>query len=376
MRIPLLTRKKTTKLRKITKVEPELSRCISVDSADRQFAIGEGDKYGYRVLTHNSVAQQNIIIGCILRPDHWRFLGIDLKKVELSRYIKFSEVVQGVATTLEDALTVLRFAQQTMMKRYEEMEALGENDFLDLPQRGQALLVMADELGELLSASGVSTDEGKEEDALKGEATMILGSIARLGRAAGVHLVLATQRPDAKMLPGETKANLGGRVCCGTVDSTASNMILGNGEGTRVRPSPKGRIYVKIFSEGDHAQGFFAPNDWLDEYFEKRGLHPDGTPKTEKRSRLANVADISKFENADLDSQEGIDNKAIIEKIREEEAQGIYRDTEEIVGETQSVPDDDRPKLGGATKSKTHRPEDDWDDFMNEIGDLNEEDEA
>jgi hypothetical protein len=60
-----------------------------------------------------------------------------------------------VATTIEDALTVLRFAQQTMMKRYAELEQLGLNNFLDLPEKGQALLVMIDEAGELLSPSGV-----------------------------------------------------------------------------------------------------------------------------------------------------------------------------------------------------------------------------
>lgn len=143
------------KLKSIEKIEPKTSRCISVDALDKLYAVGEGDYRKYRVLTHNSVVQQNIIIGCVLRPDNWRFLGIDLKKVELSRYRAYSEVVQGIATELEDALIVLRFAQQTMMTRYEEMEASGENNFLDLPEKGQALMVMVDEAGELLSPSGV-----------------------------------------------------------------------------------------------------------------------------------------------------------------------------------------------------------------------------
>lgn len=141
------------KIKSITKIEPHPSRCIEVDSPDRLFAAGGDD--GQSVVSHNSVAQRNIIVGCIMRPNNWRFIGIDLKKVELSAFRKYSNVVLGIATTLEDALTCLRFAQETMMKRYAEMEQLGINNFLDLPQESPALLVMVDEAGELLSPSGV-----------------------------------------------------------------------------------------------------------------------------------------------------------------------------------------------------------------------------
>lgn len=141
------------KIKKITPVEPRAARCIEVDSSERLFAVGGID--GKSVVSHNSVAQRSIILGCVLRPESWRFLGIDLKKVELSSWRAYSNVVLGVATTLPDALTVLRFAQLTMMKRYAELEQLGLNNFLDLPEKGQALLVMVDEAGELLSPSGV-----------------------------------------------------------------------------------------------------------------------------------------------------------------------------------------------------------------------------
>jgi len=141
------------KIKAVRKIEPEPARCIEVDSADRLFAAGGPD--GVSFVSHNSVVQRNIILGTILRPDAWRFIGIDLKKVELSGFRAYSNVVLGIATTLEDALTVLRFAQQTMMKRYSELEELGHNNFLDLPERGQALLVMVDEAGELLSPAGV-----------------------------------------------------------------------------------------------------------------------------------------------------------------------------------------------------------------------------
>lgn len=141
------------KIKSIKPIEPVLSRCIEVDNEDRLFAAGGDD--GKSIVSHNSVVQRNIIFGCILRPDSWRFLGIDLKKVELSSFRAYSNVVLGIATELEDALTVLRFGQQTMMKRYAEMEQLGINNFLELPEKGQALMIMVDEAGELLSPSGV-----------------------------------------------------------------------------------------------------------------------------------------------------------------------------------------------------------------------------
>lgn len=141
------------RIKSIKEITPEPARCIEVDAPDRLFAAGGND--GKSIVSHNSVVQRNIIFGCIMRPNSWKFLGIDLKKVELSSFRAYSNVVLGIAITVEDALTVLRFAQQTMMKRYAQMEQLGVNNFLDLPEKGQALMVMVDEAGELLSPSGV-----------------------------------------------------------------------------------------------------------------------------------------------------------------------------------------------------------------------------
>lgn len=147
------------------RITPVPSRCLTVGSQDHLYAAG--GESGRSFYTHNSVVQRNVIVTCIMRglggakagqPDagfgSWRFLGIDLKRVELSVYRKYSKVVLGIATELEDALTVLRFGQQTMMKRYAEMEELGVNNFMDLPEKGQRLLIMCDEAGELLDQSG------------------------------------------------------------------------------------------------------------------------------------------------------------------------------------------------------------------------------
>jgi len=381
------------KLKSIRRIEPKLSRCISVNTQDKLFAAGGKD--GRSVVTHNSVIQRNIIFGCILRPDHWRFIGIDLKKVELSAFRAYSNVVLGIATELEDALTVLRFGQATMMKRYQEMEAVGKNDFMDMPDHGPALMIMVDEAGELLSPSGVKTDEGKHDDELKGEAQMIIGSIARLGRAAGVHLVIATQRPDATLIPGETKANLGCRINAGRTDSNASNMILGSGEGTRVKPFPPGRLYIRIYSNGDHGQGFYADQDWIDKYLQSEGKNQDGTPiaQGKQNTRKANLVDMETFGDGDLDSREGIDTQAAIEKYQageddeDDDDSGDFSfeddgafDFEDISSDAPEEPqkpseptkpgDMSAPITFGEKKEKTDRfarPEETWDSSMDDI---------
>lgn len=256
-------------IKNIKPIEPTKSLCISVSSPNKLFAVGDKGT----LLTHNSVCQQNIIFSCILRPKDWVILGIDLKRVELSRYRKFG---MHVATELGVAVDFLRFAQAVMMKRYERLEEAGENNFRDLPVPGQALLVMIDEAGELLSPTGAKTDEAKEADALKGEAKMIIGSIARLGRAAGVHLVIATQRPDAELIPGETRDNLAVRIGCGTLKQSASQMLFQTNDGARTPSKPPGGIFIQIHGKGNRGQGFFAPNDWLEKYYER---HPEEHPQ-------------------------------------------------------------------------------------------------
>lgn len=123
-----------------------------------------------------------------------------------------------------------------------------------------------------------NTDEAKEADELKGEAVMIIGSIARLGRASGVHLIIATQRPDAKLIPGEIRDNLAVRVGCGRLKPSASLMMFDSNIGQRVHANPKGGMYVQIHGTGNMGQGFFAPNSWLDEYYTKHDLYEKAKP--------------------------------------------------------------------------------------------------
>lgn len=73
----------------------------------------------------------------------------------------------------------------------------------DMPR----LLIVVDEIAELTGKSGIKTTEGKAEDALKDEILSNIQSITQLGRSAGIHCILCTQRNDATILPGVIQNN-------------------------------------------------------------------------------------------------------------------------------------------------------------------------
>lgn len=83
---------------------------------------------------------------------------------------------------------------------------------------GPRLLVIIDESAELLNPSGVKNKEGKEEDALKQEMAMIIQSLTQLGRSAGIHVVVCTQRA--------TVADIGGGNVKNNSLATSTNVIV------------------------------------------------------------------------------------------------------------------------------------------------------
>ena len=112
------------------------------------------------------------------------------------------------------------------------------------------IIFACDELAELLDTTGLS----KEEKAVVQEIDSRLSTLARLGRAFGIHLVLATQRPDANVIRGQIKNNMNIRVC-GKADQVLSQIILDNtSASTEIRGYQKGRF---IMEDGTVFQGYW-----------------------------------------------------------------------------------------------------------------------
>lgn len=200
--------------RYIVDVRPVVSRparCIAVDAPSRLFLAGEA-----MIPTHNSVIQRNILVHALSQPDEWQVALIDPKRVELGGYRVLSTKdgqggVISIALTLPEQVDLLEKVEAEMMRRYDAMEAVGLNNAQNYiePTTGRppkAILLMVDEAYQLLAPESGSSDQIKENNEMHGRAAVAMGSIARLGRAAKIAMVVATQRPDAKVLGGELKA--------------------------------------------------------------------------------------------------------------------------------------------------------------------------
>lgn len=212
--------------------------------------------------TGKSVIQRSILFHCIQNAENWAVFGIDVNGIELHRYAEYDNAVAGVATNFLDGLEVLRYVSEEMFRRYQEMEEFGVNHVNNMPEKRKSVMVMIDESTVFLTPSPLKTDEGKAINDAKKEASKIILDIARLGRAAGVHLIMSAQRPDLEIFYGELRQNFTTRIAAGRADSISSSLTLDNDDATKL-PRIKGRGYIQHNGSGREFQSYYTPVDWL-----------------------------------------------------------------------------------------------------------------
>ena len=111
-------------------------------------------------------------------------------------------------------------------------------------------------MAEVLDRTGADSEQKK----LLGQIENRLATIARLGRAFGIHLIIATQRPDANIIPGQIKNNMDFRVC-GRADSVLSQIILDNTSAAdQIPKDARGRF---ITGDGPVFQGYLFDEEQL-----------------------------------------------------------------------------------------------------------------
>lgn len=162
----------------------------------------------------------NTIITSILfkaTPDEVKLVLIDPKVVELSNYNGIPHLLTPVVTDAKKAASALRWAVQEMERRYALFAAAGVRDISRYneisPERLPLILIIIDELADLMMIAPVDVEDA-------------ICRLAQMARAAGLHLILATQRPSVDVITGTIKANVPSRISFAVSSQVDSRTIL------------------------------------------------------------------------------------------------------------------------------------------------------
>ena len=199
-------------------------------------ALGE-DTGGYPVVTDLATLPHLLIAGatgsgksvCINSlvasllfskpPDQMRMLMVDPKRVELTPFNGIPHLVAPVIVDAEEVNGALKGLMREMFRRYRQMEDIGVrniagfNSKVGEKEKMPFLVLIVDELADLMMVAGFEVEQN-------------LVRLAQLGRATGIHLVLATQRPSVNVVTGLLKANIAARVAFAVASQVDSRVIL------------------------------------------------------------------------------------------------------------------------------------------------------
>ncbi len=172
-----------------------------------------------------SVCMNSIIISLLYKasPEDVKLIMVDPKMVELGIYNGIPHLLIPVVTDPKKAAGSLQWAVSEMMRRYKAMSDAGVRDLesyngmiesqqmegTKIPQ----VVVIIDELADLMLVAAKEVEES-------------ICRIAQMGRAAGIHLVIATQRPSADVITGLMKANIPSRIAFSVASAMESRIIL------------------------------------------------------------------------------------------------------------------------------------------------------
>lgn len=175
----------------------------------------------------------NSIVSCLIMektPEEMRLLLIDPKRVEMTPYNGIPHLLTPVVVEVDQVVGLLKGLIQEMLDRYRRFEEVGVKNIETynkrIPEMMPFLVVAIDELADLMMSAAFDVEQA-------------LCRLAQLGRATGIHLIVATQRPSVDVVTGLIKANFPSRISFGVtsqvdsrtiLDSSGADKLLGRGD--------------------------------------------------------------------------------------------------------------------------------------------------
>ena len=228
-----------------------------------------------------SVMINSIITTLLMRalPEDVRLIMVDPQRVELAGYNGLPHLYVPVVTEPKQAASALQWAVSEMERRlkvferlnvrkistYNEKQAAGEFEHYDNPpQKMPYLVIIIDELSDLMMVAGKDV-----------EASIV--RIAQLGRAAGIHLIVATQRPSSNVVTGLIKANITNRIAFNVATGIDSRVIIDQ-MGAEKLTGLGDMLFSKVdWGKPRRIQGCFVSDDEINEIVEfvKSQSEPD-----------------------------------------------------------------------------------------------------
>lgn len=267
-----------------------------------------------------SVCINTLIMSIIYKsnPSDVRMIMIDPKVVELSVYNGIPHLLIPVVTDPKKAAAALNWAVVEMMERYEKfanagvrdlkgynekvatVEDLNDENYQKLPQ----IVIIIDELADLMMVA-----PGEVEDAIC--------RLAQLARAAGIHLVIATQRPSVNVITGLIKANIPSRIAFAVSSQVDSRTILDSAGAEKLLGKGDMLFFPSGYPKPVRVQGAFVSDKEVNSVVEFLKKNNSGTEYSEEiKDKISNVvtADSKASTESDRDEYFVEAGKFIIEK--------------------------------------------------------------
>jgi S-DNA-T family DNA segregation ATPase FtsK/SpoIIIE len=209
-----------------------------------------------------SVCINSIIMTLCLtqRPDHVKMIMVDPKMVEMQDYKSIPHLMAPIIDDMTKAESILEWATQKMDERYETLSEAGVRHIKDYNKLTRADIIdrfkpsNEEEEGKLsfhLPYIVIIIDELADLMMTSKEVEGHIVRIAQKARAVGIHLILATQRPEAQVVTGLIKSNMPGRLCFQVrsrldsrimLDQPGGELLLGQGDMLMLKPTGGGLV--------------------------------------------------------------------------------------------------------------------------------------